>query len=75
MFNTTQDEQNQKMRKALQDYYTNRGLPKPPAPVNNELADFHLAMEQHAARENAKQRADLEAAFAKRAAMRAAKTK
>lgn len=74
MFNTTQDEQNQKMMDALKLHFASRGTPKPPAPVNNELAEYHLATARHAARENAKRMEELNECFRLRNAQRANKS-
>lgn len=72
MFNTTQD--NQKMMDSLKLHFANRNKPKPPAPVNTELADFNRAMERHTARENAKLMEELNESFRLRNAMRANKS-
>jgi len=72
---TYKEQQESEMMQGLRHWYATRNEPKAPTPPRNELAEFNRAMERHAASENAKQRHDLEAVFAKRNALRATKSK
>lgn len=68
-------QQEQETMDALQEHFANRDKPKAQAPVSNELAAFNDTFARHAAIAREKERADLEAVFAKRNALRATKSK
>ena len=68
-------QQEAEMMEKLRQHFATRDEPKVHEPVENSLADLHRGMAQHTARENAKRMEELAAAFAKRNAQRAAKSK
>lgn len=71
---TYKEQQESEMLAGLRNWYATRNDPKPPAPVNNELADFNRAMERHTARENAQRMDELNEHFRRINSQRATKS-